>query len=304
MIKYFLKAFKTTNENIILTTPLILFLFIFTIYLDIAKNAPETIPSAALLLITTLFMLSAFFAGWFFMTKKAVELDRQTFIIDEDRAKASLGLIKEFHIGIGEYFLPFLGGIILYSFIFILLCLIAYQAGIHFIGKINLNPAEIKTILNAIESKALISSIPVDKLAKLQMWYALFIIIMTVHYFITMFLVPEIVLRTKNPLIAFFKSVIFIFKNFLSAIILFAYINVLSFIVSLIINGILMLHFIPNFILALISMLVYFYFIVYVIVLVFLYYDNAISTKEENNSDSGTDSIGQEQICDKESEGD
>lgn len=304
MIKYFARAFKITNENIILTTPLILFLFILSIYLDVAKNAPETLLSAILLLVTTLFMLSAFFAGWFFMTKKAVELDGQTFIVDEDRAKASFNLIKEFHIGIGEYFLPFVGGIILYSFMFILLSLIAYHIGVHIIGKLNLGPAEVKSILNAVETKALVSSISTEKLTKLQLWYAMFMVIMTIHYFITMFLAPEIVLRTKNPLIAFFKSLIFIFKNFLSAVILFAYINILSFIVSLMIDGLLILHFIPNFILALLSMLIYFYFIVYVIVLVFLYYDSEIRAKEQNNSDSGTDSIGQKQICDRESEED
>lgn len=294
MIKYFSRAFKITNENIILTTPLILFLFLLSIYLDVAKNAPENLLSAALLLITTLFMVSAFFAGWFFMVKRAIYLDKQEFIVEEERARASFNLIKELPIGIGEYFFSLVGGIIVYSALLILLAFITYQIGIHLIGKISLSPTELKMILNSVETKALISSIPAEKLTKIQMWYSTFIIVMTIHYFLTMFLAPEIVLRTKNPLIAFFKSISFIFKNFLSAVILFAYINILSFVASIFINGLLIIHFIPTFIMALIAMLLYFYFIVYVIVLVFLYYDSEIYGPVQNYSNSRPNSSGQE----------
>lgn len=294
MIKYFSRAFKITNENIILATPLILFLFLLSIYLDVAKNAPENILSATLLLITTLFMLSAFLAGWFFMVKRAIYLDKQEFIVEEEKAKASFNLIKELPLGIGEYFLPFIGGIIVYSALLILFAFITYQIGIHLIGKINLSPTELKMILNSAETKTLISSIPMEKLTKLQIWYSTFVVVMTIHYFLTMFLAPEIVLRTKNPLMAFFKSISFIFKNFLSAVILFAYINILSFFTSILINGLLMIRFIPTFIMALISMLLYFYFIVYVIVLIFLYYDSEIYGPIQNYSSSGPDSSGQE----------
>lgn len=294
MIKYFSRAFKITNENIILATPLILFLFLLSIYLDVAKNAPENILSAALLLITTLFMLSAFFAGWFFMVKRAIYLDKQEFVVEEEKAKASFNLIKELPLGIGEYFLPFLGGIIVYSALLILFAFITYQVGIHVIGKINLSSTELKMILNSAETKTLISSISTEKLTKLQIWYSTFVVVMTIHYFLTMFLAPEIVLRTKNPLTAFFKSISFIFKNFLSAVILFAYINILSFVASILINGLLMIRFMPTFITALISMLLYFYFIVYVIVLVFLYYDSEIYGPIQNYSSSGPDSSGQE----------
>lgn len=303
MIKYFKKAFKITNENIILTTPLILFLFLLSIYLDVAKNAPESILSAVLLLSTTLFMLGAFFAGWFHMVKKAVDLDRKEFVIDEDKAKASFNLIKEIPAGIGEYFFPVVGTIILYFFLFVGLSFISYKIGAHFLGKIDLSPAELKMIINSVETKTLISSIPADKLAKLEIWYLLFLVVMTIHYFITMFLAPEVIIRTKNPIIAFGKSVAFIFRNFLPSVILFAYVNIISFLVSLVLNGILIMHFIPEIILSLISMLIYFYFIVYVIVLVFLYYDSKIREKDQNNCGSGTDSCGENEICNQDSLG-
>lgn len=304
MIKYFRQAFKITNENIILTTPLILFLFLLSIYLEVSHNAPATIMAMTLLLITTLFMLAAFFAGWLNMVKKAVELDKQEFLADEQRAKASFGLIKELPAGLGEYFLSFIGAIILYFMLFIVLSLISYKIGVHFLGKIDLTQNELRMILNAADAKTVISSIPAAKVAKLEIWYLIFLVVMTIHYFITMFFAPEIIIRTKNPVIALGRSVTFVFKNFFSALILFMYVNVVSFLASIAISGLMYLHFIPTFITSLASMLIYFYFIVYVIVLVFLYYDSETAEKigkGQNNCSGGTDSVGQDSVCGQDS---
>lgn len=304
MIKYFRQAFKITNQNIILTTPLILFLFLLSIYLEVARNAPATLLAMILLMVTTLFMLAAFFAGWFNMVKKAIDLEKQDFLAEEEKARASFGLLKELPAGLGEYFLSFIGGIILYFILFAVLSLISYKVGAHFLGKIDLTQNELRTILNSTDARMVISSIPAAKLAKLEIWYLLFLVVMTIHYFITMFLAPEIVIRSKNPIIAFGRSVTFLFKNFLPTLGLFLYANVVSFAASLLINGIMLLHFIPNFITALVSMLIYFYFIVYVIVLVFLYYDSESGEKFEtaqDNCNSGTDSLGQDGSCGQDS---
>lgn len=290
MIKYFTKAFKITNENIILTTPLVLFLFLLSIYFGVAQNAPETLPSAILLSITTLFMLSAFFAGWFFMVKRAIDLDKLEFIADEDRARASFNLLKELPLGIGEYFSSFLGGLILYSALVILLFFISYEIGLNFIGKVNISLIEFKMALSSPTAmKSLISSLSTQQLARLNAWNFLFLTTMAVFSFITMFWGAQIVIKTKNPLIAFFKALSFTFKNFLSAIILFIYISIINFCVSFL-NAIATLNPIVYFV----SLLVYFYFVVYVVVLIFFYYDSEIDEKNQNNSDSRPDSYGQE----------
>lgn len=310
MIKYFTKAFKITNDNIILTTPLVLFLLLTSIYFEVAQHAPANIFSLILLVVTILFMFSAFFAGWFYMVKKAVDLDKKEFIIDEDRAKASFDLIKEFPVGVGEFFLSAIGGIILYSLLLIGLSIIAYLIGVHFVGKINLSPTELKMILNSLESKALIASLSTEKLAKLQIWYTIFAATVTIHHFITMFLGAEVVSGNKNPLGAFFKALIFTVKNFFGVILLFIYTNVVGILVSLAINGMMFLKAVPSIILVLGSMLLYFYFIVYVIVLVFLYYDSQKNKKlqTQDNSAQGdcncrSDSLGQDQSGDNQSEG-
>ncbi|MFA7658707.1 MAG: hypothetical protein WCY19_04675 [Candidatus Gastranaerophilaceae bacterium] len=306
MIKYFSRAFKVTNENIILTTPLILFLFLLSIYLGVAQKAPVNLVSVFLLLVTILFMIGAFFAGWFFMVKKAVDLDRMEFVADEDKARASFNLIKEVPVGIGEYFLPFIGALILYSGLLALLVFVGYQLGLHFIGKLGVSLVELKMAMDSpVAMKSLVSSLSSEQLVKLNAWNFMLMGIMTFYSFITMFWGVQIVSKTKNPLIAFFQSVKFIFKNFLSAIVLFMYISIINFSVSLL-NAFAMINPIVYFI----SMLIYFYFLVYVVVLIFLYYDRENNPKLEEKSEancpegdcnSGADSLGQEQPRDTES---
>lgn len=311
MIKYFKKAFKITNDNIILTTPLVLFLLLSSIYFDMAQNAPRTLPSAVLLLTTTLLMFSAFFAGWFFMAKKAIELDKKEFIIDEDKTKASFNLIKEFPVGIGEYFFSFIGGLILYAGLFLTLSYIAYRFGIHFIGQLEVNITDLKMILNSTVMTK--STLNVKQLTNLLEWASLFFFVTMVFSYITMFWAVQIVSKTKNPLKAFFESLSFTFKNFLSTIILFVYINILSYFVSLLMNIMAMVPptvYFLSLLMYLTAMILYFYFVVYAIVLIFLYYDGENKKKDEieqteeaeSNCDCGSDSIGQERSGDSNSE--
>lgn len=269
MIKYFQKAFKITNDNIILTTPMVLFLFLLSIYLGIAHNLPPNLFSAILLLVTIICMIGAFCAGWFFMIKKAIDLEKKEFIMEEDKAKESFALIKEIPIGIGEYFLNFIGGLILYSAMFGLLIVLGYLIGNHLIGNIGLNIVDLKNAMDSpVAMKSLISSLSNSQLMKLNLWNLLFIILMALFSFVTMFWSAEIIYKTKNPLLALFRSIRFIFNNFLGTLIMFIYISFINFIVSLF-NAFSVIHPILYFV----SMLVYFYFIVYIVVLVFSYYD-------------------------------
>lgn len=296
MIKYFQRAFKITNENIILTTPLVLFLFLLSIYLEVAKNAPQNVTASILLIFTIIFMVSAFFAGWFFMVQKAVDLDKSEFIMDEDKSKASFHLIKEIPVGIGEYFLSFIGAFILYCIFLFLLVFATYEIGLHFIGNIGITLAQLKTAMaSSTAMKALVTSMSVEDLARLNSWNILILVVTVFYSFITMFWPVQIIKHTKNPFIAFLKSINAIIKKPLEAVVLFIYISIVNFIISFI-NAIATM----NPLLYFISMLIYFYFLVYIVVLIFLYYDREIK-EEENNSDSGSDSIGQEQSGDSDS---
>lgn len=344
MIKYFSRAFKITNENIILTTPLVLFILIFAVYAQITQRAPQNLPAFFLLLVTTVFMFAAFFAGWTFIVKRAIALDKQDFLVDEDRANASFTLIREFPVGVGEYFLSFVGALILYSALFIGLFVAGYFIGMHLIGSVGLTLADIKTAMESpVALKTMVSSLTMEQVKKLNAWNILFMSFMSFFSFITMFYGAQIVYKTKNPFIAFFKSLAFTFRKFVPAIILFVYINILSFVVSLIMNfltvAIPQKLFLISFIVYLLSMLLYFYFVVYVVVLVFLYYDGETNPKvkienraeeksessecgckscqcdrepseepakpeeDSDSSDSGSDSVGEDESGDSDSQG-
>lgn len=302
MIKYFKNSFKITNENIILTTPLVLFLFLLSLYMGLASNLQGNIQSAILLLSTIIFMLAAFFAGWFYMVKKAIELDRLTLLSSEEKAKESFGLIKQIPTGVGEYFLPFIGGIILFVALFVVLIYLGHTIGSHFIGKLGINLSQLKVALESpIAMKSFVASLSSEQLIRLKNWNLLLLAIMAFFSFITIYWPAQIVYRTKNPFFAFFKSVVFIFKNLLPTLILFLYISVINFVVS-VINTIAAANTITYFI----ALLIYFYFLVYVVVLIFLYYDEQSSKVEQakSNCDCRSDGIGQDCFCDSKSERD
>ena len=304
MIKYFSKAFKITNDNIILTTPLLLFLILFIFYIGVVRVFSGNLLYSTLITVTAFSMLSAFFAGWFFMIKKAIELDKQKFDSEDSKAKSSFGLIKEIPRGVGEYFLPFVGGLIFYGLLVLLFMFLTYKAGLFFIGKLSLSPEDLRAALSShAQMKAFISSLSVKELVKLNEWDFLIMTVMTFFSFMTMFWVPEIINKTKNVFLALFKSIRFIFKNFLSAIILFVYISAVNFLISLFsslasINPI--LHFFAT--------LIYFYFVVYIVVLIFLYYDNESAkvkcdkSEAQDNCNCGADSVGEEPTCDSNGE--
>ena len=312
MIKYFQRAFKITNDNIILTTPLVLFLFLLSIYVGVAQSAPINLTSSILLLVTILSMVSAFLAGWFYMVKKAIELDGQEFLVDQEKAKASFGLIKEIPTGVGEYFFSFVGFCILYVVLILVILFAAYKVGMHYIGNIGITASAMReSLASSAAMKALVISMSKEQLIKLNSWNILFLVVTSVYSFFTMFWPAQILSKTKNSFVALIKSVGAIFKRPLSAIVLFLYVSFVSFIVSFI-NAFATI----NPILYFVSMLLYFYFLVYVVVLVFLYYDKEIKptaefdaesqeqTQEQSNSDSGADSLGQDSESDSDSQDD
>ena len=92
MLNLFKENIKITNDNIILATPLIVFMWLSSLYISYSKGAVNSLPLLILTGVTTLFMTSAFLAGWFYMVKKAIQLSKQVFVLDTDKAKATLNL--------------------------------------------------------------------------------------------------------------------------------------------------------------------------------------------------------------------
>ena len=113
----FREALKITNNSIILTIPLIIFVKLLDLYSMYSKYHLDTTPKFLIASITILFMFCVFFAGWLYMVKDAVILSKKVFVLDKDRAKATLNLFKSMLDGIGKFFLSFVGAFLFYMFV-------------------------------------------------------------------------------------------------------------------------------------------------------------------------------------------
>ncbi len=289
MFKLFKDTFKSTNEGIILATPLILFLWVITLYISYSKEVVDTIPEMILSGITMLFMFSAFCSGWFYMVKKCVEFSKKNFILDEDKAHESLKLIQALPIGIGKYFLKYVGVCVMFLGMAMLIASITYSITVPFIQQMNFSLEQMSTVINsAQEATNFISTMPTDKMLILFKLNMILLGITSVFSFLLMLWMPEIIYTKRNPFIALFTSIKKLFVKFRKSIVLFIYISLCQFIISYL-STFALLHPIAY----MIMMIVYFYFIVYIVVLIFSYYDKEFNDNDqetESSSDSRSDS--------------
>lgn len=269
MLKLFKNSFKQTNDCIILATPLIIFLSILSWYFSYASSTVDNIPKLILAGITIFVMAAGFFSAWFYMVKKTLKFSNKLYVFDKDRAKAFGNLILSLPKGIGKLFLPFLGIIaistIFYGFIFAIITYFVWK----YIGTVNLDFFDIKNLM--VSSKELIyevSQLSKNELIVINCWYLLVLICTTITSFITMLWIPEVVYCEKNPFKALYYAIKKIFISFPKSILLFIYINILTFGIS-VLNTFLMFNPIAYFVV----LLLYYYLIVYIVVLVFSYYE-------------------------------
>lgn len=269
MLQLFKNSFKTTNDCIILATPLIIFLSILSWYYKYAVVAIDTTPKLLLAIITIFVMLSGFMAAWLYMAKKTISLSRKIFVFDKDRAKALWTLVLSLPKGIGRLFLPSIGVISIYILIYTLIFSgIGYIVG-KFIGTIDFSELDYQSIfLFGQEFANEISELSQNELLVLQCWYILALVSIAVVSFITMLWIPEIVYTEKVSFEALYYSIIKIFTHLKNSIILYLYIVFLVVLIS-ILNTFLMF----NPILYFIVLLLFYYFLVYIVVLLFSYYE-------------------------------
>ncbi len=269
MFKLYREAFKTTNDSIILATPLILFMWVLSAYITYTKPAMTALLPAILSFITTVLMVAAFSAGWFYMVKKAIKLSKQIFVLNTDRSKATFNLLKTMPSGIGKFFLSFVGMILIGLIIMTLLGVLVFKLGMMLIGSLNLDPAQIKNVMSsANDMKAFLDTLTLEQLLKLNNWNMLLLGTTSIISFLFMLWIPEVIYKTKNPVVALWRACVKIFQKPWKAFKLFLFISVTNIILSF-----LSTFAMTNAFVYFIMLVIYFYFIVYVIVLVFSYYE-------------------------------
>ena len=279
IFNYFSDALKITNSNIILATPLILFTIFASSYLYIA---PANNINMSIVLILFFAMTAAFFSGWFYTIKLAInsfdttefvkpvantpeekESERQTENIKGD----VFYLLKQFPTGVGKYFLEYFFLVGLFFLLLTFVILFTYKAAYALIGNIGISRPDLFFALSTPETMVeLLKSLTPEQQQKLSQWNLFFLLTTTLYSFIVMFWAPEIVFKNMSVLNAFITSVVNLFKKFFKSLTIFAYLMFIYFIISIL--SVLISSKIVGFLLT----VLYFYFLVYAAVLVFLFY--------------------------------
>jgi len=283
MRELFKQACKVTNYNIILAIPLIVGIKMLDLYTFYSRMHMDSGLKVLLASITVLFMSGVICALWFYMVKGAVDLSKKVFVLDADRANASLNLFKTIPEGIGKYFLSFVGVYITIFMIQILATPIVYLLGINIIG--TLDEASTLQLIQIASDPAFatnsgmasfVEHLTPEQIVFFGKWSLLFMIATSVIMYLLMLWIPEIMYKTANPFKALFTSIAKLFKDFR---------NTFGIFISLWLMGFALL-FIYTFAVInplsyiLVSIIMY-YFIVYLTVLIFLYYDKKYADKYE-----------------------
>ena len=219
------------------------------------------------------------------MVERAIELSKKVFVLDEDRAKATLNLFKSIPQGVGKFFLSFVGVYIIFALIQIFATPLVYLFGTKIIGV--LDDASMISLQQTIMDPAITTNqgmaVFIDKLTPEQLiffgkWSLLLMIVTSIVMYLLMLWIPEIIYKTPNPLVALWNSLVNLFKDFFTSFRLFISLWLMGF-ALLFINTFAVI----NPVAYIIMNLALFYFSVYLVVLIFLYYDRKFSEHNDEN---------------------
>ena len=267
MSNYIKQAFNITKENIILAQPLVIYLVIISI--TMASAATQSNQTAFYIFFGANILLStAFFAGWMFMTRKTVEHSKKEFKNQEEKNLASIKLINEFFPGVGEYFLSITASILLYVGAYMIILYLGYKLGLHFFDKPTIDWAKMLAAQTPEQMQKFVNTLTLSQIKLLNIWFLYIGGISILYTYLTMFLFPAVIYDSKNPFVAFWINLKFLFKNFTGTLGILIFLAALNMFIS-ILSAILSI----NVILSIIGLVITFYFMTYCLVLIFLYYD-------------------------------
>lgn len=240
--------------------------------------------------MSNIFLTTAFVAGWLYLVRQLVEKSQNS---NEDKL-LGIHICKDFFPGVGKYFLSATLYCFLYLLMFAGMSFLIFKAGVILLGEPSISVETFKNASMSVEaSKELVDSLSRTQLLNLSYWIILVAGSFFTFLYLTIFWVAEIFLNTKNIFIAFFKSLKFIYKNFLSSFGVYLILSIINLILM-----VLSVFASLNLFLSVIFILLSCYFTCYYMVVIFLFYYE----KEKGNCDFRSDCNGQEQICSENSE--
>lgn len=269
MFKLFKISFKKANDCLILAVPLVIFLSVLGWYLNFAINSVDETGKLICAAITFFVMFCGFTALWLYMVKKILPLSGKIYVFEKDRAKDLWETFLSLPKGIGRLFVPAMGVTAVYLLAYTLIFLAVNYFVSKYAGAIDFNSFDINLYALSFDSFTdAIETLEPAEIRILEIWYISMFLSMLAVSFVTILWIPEIVYGHKNSFKALFSSILKVFANFGETFILFVYI---AFIVKLlsVVNTILLFAPAAYFFVLLATC----YFIVYLVVLLFTYYE-------------------------------
>ena len=179
--------------------------------------------------------------------------------------------------------MSFVGVYVIFLFIQAIATPLVYILGVNIIGGLDaesmqhLQELTINTELASNQGMpAFIDKLSIEQIIFFGKWSLLFMSVTSVIMYLLMLWIPEIVCCTPNPLLALWRSLVKLFKDFFTTVRLFITLWLIGF-ALLFINTFAVINPIAYIIMS----IVLFYFSVYFVVLIFLYFDRKYVVADE-----------------------
>ncbi|MBQ8476684.1 hypothetical protein IJ531_06460 [bacterium] len=241
---------------------------------------------AQVLILCLFALIFVFFAGWFEVIKNSTQREKI-------KEKNFYSIFLE---GIGLNVIPSAIGIVVYTVLVFLAVFLAQFIALKFFGDINFFLNDLNKIsLEGGNFAQYFNSLDVNQKYIVYGWNLCIIASVLIFNFLSLFYFPAIFYCESNiflrPFIAIYRALGFLFKNFFAALALGIIIYILNMLLAFL-NA----AFAQNAIISVLLLLVYIYFISWVVMLIFNYYE------AKNNSSDRSNSVGENSACDTVSE--
>ncbi len=266
-IRYFIDAFKYTNNNLLLLSLLITAVFVVSMYVMVSTLRGV---NPLLTMTIVILLMAAIASGFFYSVKKGIAVEAG------ESSHDIKTVFPMFYAGIGKYYLSFLGMFFLFFVFATLIIMGTFMLAntlICDVSELGIDPNAFFQIIatdnNAINT--FLTSLSPQQQAYFRAWNRLFFFSTHIFTFLLMLWIPEQVYTKKNLFVTLFNSVKKVVKdipNLLCIFLTISFLNVVltAFVLIPVHNSILLLIF------SILSMIVPLYLLLYDFYTLFLYY--------------------------------
>lgn len=266
-VKYFIDAFKYTNNNFLLLSLLICSVFIVSMYMLISTIRGVN-PIVTMLIV--ILVMAAVASGLFYTVKKEISCDEEKFSHDIK------SVFSTFYTGIGKYYLSFLGMFLLFFLIATAIIMGTFLLANNFIcdvSQLGIDPNAFFQIISTDNSSinTFLAELTPQQQSYFRAWNRLFFFSTHIFTFLLMLWIPEQIYTKKNLFVTLFnsvKKVVGDIPNLLCIFLTISFLNVVltAFVLVPVHNQFLL------FVFSILSMIIPLYLLLYDFYTLFLYY--------------------------------